>query len=92
MPPGQFKLEGSHRGARFAAFRESGTLVTLGPAYARAGAKSLRARVAPLAPGFCLCFFFPFGPQKGTCSGEGACVGLEVGGGIEKRSGEWNEL
>lgn len=43
--------------ARVASYWESGTLVTLEPAYARAGAMSLRSRVSLLAPAFCFCFW-----------------------------------
>lgn len=59
--------------ARFASYWESGTLVTLEPAYARAGAMSPRSRVPGLAPAFCFCFWTAEGYvlQKGFYVGLG---------------------
>lgn len=70
--------------ARFASYWESGTLVTLEPVYARAGARSLRSRVPLLTPGFCC---FCFWNAEGYVFGDGVNVGLEVGEETEKRSG-----
>lgn len=72
--------------ARFVSYWESGTIVTLELAHARAGAVSLRSRVSQLAPVFLFVCFLNCRRVR-VWRGCLSRVALEVEEGTEKRAG-----